>query len=232
MENITEDLGKIYQPAAALIVYKTKDNEYYLESRKIKEDGTMGAAKPVSRKFLCAIAKEYREANETTPHGLMPETMLYADSRLGKEKYIWWSEPRKVHMCFSEKVGLADGVYNMPGCVYVADSERIRVFAFEGRKPRKNQKLLMGPFFNYYSDGGICLGNARVEWSSDITWKEIQEHWEKLFWASENSHMIDNPMKEGKNLILAMKDAADKPFDTSLLKESGMTLESLLNKSK
>lgn len=229
MQNITRSLSDNYIPKAALIAYKNEvSNNYYLETRTIDKAGYLGYAKPVSRKFMHALVKNFRDTNETTPHGMMPPNMLFADSRLGKETYIWWTKPQKVHQNFSKSVGMPDETYNMPGCIFIAEAGRLKVFCFSGPRPSANKYLLHGPFYNYYENGDICLGSAKVEWSKDITWEEIQKHFEKLFWASENSHMIFNPMKDKINLNIALKQAITKPFDTSLLQPCKKTLNQIL----
>lgn len=229
---ITGDIAVTYSPKAALIVYKadsyTANNQYYLESRSVGQDGTLGVAKPVSQSFIKGIADTFKAKSEMKPHGLMPDNYLAIDTRFGSEKYIWWTPPGKRQLYFSEALAMKDGLYNVPGCIYYVKERSLYVFCFKGRKPSKKSKLLFGPFFNYYDDGKICLGSAKADWPEDLTWKSIQEYWEKLFWGSENSHSMKNPMKEGFNLAISIKESESKPYDTSLLQETAYTIESFL----
>lgn len=234
-ENVTEitrDLTVSYTPKVALIVYKANtyvaDTQYYIESRSVREDGTLGVAKPVSREFVKGIADTFKAKSEMKPHGLVPDNFLAIDTRFGNEKYIWWTPPGQKRLYFTKSLAMQDGVYNVPGCIYFVSGNSLAVFCFKGRKPTKKSKLLFGPFFNYYEDGRICLGSAKADWPEDLTWKAIQEHWEKLFWGSENSHSMKNPMKQGHNLAISIKESANKPYDTSLLLETRHTLESFL----
>lgn len=232
IKDITDSLTKKYTPKGALIIYKCEncysEQQYYLETRPVKNDGTLGVARSVSADFIKGMVKTFKTEEEMQPHGLMPHNFLLADSRLGHEKYIWWTPPGKKQLYFSSQVAIEDGVYHMPGCVFVAEKEKLQVFCFHKRKPKFDEKLIFGPFFNYYEDGRICLGNAKMEWPKDITWKDVQTHWEKLFWGSINSHIIQNPMKDKINLVVALKESAGKPFDTTILRESDITLQSLL----
>lgn len=232
IKDITDSLEQTYNPCGAIIVYQANsyncDNRYYIESRSVKKDGTLGVAKPVSRSFIQGIAKTFKHEEEMQPHGPMPGNFLFADSRLGQETYIWWTPPGLKTLHFVEGLAINDGQYWMPGCVWVAKKNTLSVFCYAGKRPTNKTKLLYGPFFNYYDGGSICLGNARVEWPEDITWRDIQQHWEKLFWGSINSHTICNPMKEKENLVIAIKEAADKPFNTTLLREQKMNIETLL----
>lgn len=232
--NITESLSRSFVPQAAIIVYKNNDNPYYkdetyyIESRKIREDGSLDRAAPVTRKFLNALVKNFSAEEAKMPHGVMPPNMLYADFRTGQEKFVWWNPPQKRHLYFSPAISMEDGDYNMPGTIYMAHENKLSVWAFAGKKPNLKTVLLYGPYFNYYESGDICLGSARVEWPEDITWQDIQEHWEKMFWGSINSHSMYNPMVKGANLTIALKEAMKSPFNTLLLQKTSKTLKSIL----
>lgn len=237
MTNITETIKEKFVPKATLIVYKQEnhcgnDMQYYLETRPVKADGSLGVARPVSRRFIQKLAKAFRSELEMRPHGAMPSNMLLADSRIGQEAYIWWTAPKRRKLFFSKDTGMEDGEYNMPGCIFFVKENSLNVYCFNGKEPKASGKLLYGPFYNYYSDNKICLGNAKVKWSDDITWKEIQSHWEKLFWASENSHTIFNPMKKDYILTVELNKSKTRPFDTSALAETKLTLKELIEKNE
>lgn len=237
MKDITETVNRKYLPVAALVAYRAEDDppyasndrKYYLETRPVLKDGRLGAARPVSAAFLRDLCRAVRIAGEMTPHGTMPSNMLYADSRVGFERYIWWEPPQKRSLFFTGRVEMQDRTYHMPGIVYVATNRRLKVYAFKGKRPSPATRLLYGPYFNYYDDCSVCLGSAKVDWPHDITWSAVQEHWQKIFWGSANSHMIFNPMKEGCNLVLAIKAHEDKPFDTDRLLETRYTLRDILD---
>jgi PRTRC genetic system protein B len=154
--------------------------------------------------------------------------MLHADPRLGSERFVWWDPPGKRELFFLEGLGLDDTVYNMPGTVFLVTGKTLTVYAFKGARPSGKTPLLRGPFFNYYEDCRICVGSAKVDWPRDITWQTIIDHWEKVFWNSVNAHMISNPMKEGHNLVLSLKEAVNKPYDTGALRPAGLTLASII----
>lgn len=235
--NITDLLSENFAPRAALIVYtnesrepayRSHDKRYYLETRPVKEDGSLGCAKPVTKKFIREMVQAFRLEGEKLPHGPIPENLLFAEPALGKERYVWWNPPMKRKMYFTSAIPMEEAEYHVPGTIYCARGDRLEVFCFEGKRPRPNGDLLFGPFYNYYADGGICLGSARVPWPQDLTWQALLDRYEKLFWDSANSHMMHNPMTEGYNLNLALKDAIDKPFDTKTLKKYGKKISSLL----
>lgn len=234
-KNITDRLKDVFKPKAALIVYEnenedryTSEKRRYLETRPVKEDGTLGCAKPVSKEFVLALVESFRREGERIPQGPIPANLLYANPSLGAECYVWWNPPCKRKMYFTSSIPMEEAEYNVPGTIYKVAGGTLRVYCFKGKRPKPNDELLYGPFYNYYPDGGICLGSARLPWPSKLTWQTILDHWEKIFWDSENSHMMQNPCKKGHNLNLALKDALDKPFDTSVLNEAGKKVRSLL----
>lgn len=233
---LTKRIKEAFVPSSALIVYNlsneiqgyTSQPDYYMETRLIRKDGTLAEGKPVSKKFISALVKYFKAENEVTPHGSIPENMLWADSRMGHERYVWWNPPRKRPMFFEKHIKMPDGDYNMPGIVYVAEGNNLRVFCFKGKKPQMKAPLLLGPFYNYYENGSVCLGSARKEWPKDITWQAILDHFETVFWASINSHSITNPMKPGYVLNNELKKAASEPFDTTTLRIACNSLGNLL----
>ncbi len=231
MRNTIQDFSQKLTPKAVMVVY-SNNNSYYLEAQPVKTDGTLGVARPVSREFVENIAKTFSVSERMLPSGPIPSNMLYADPHIGKEKYIWWTPPKTRRLYFSEKTNMKEANYQMPGCVYQVIEKSLYVWAFKGNKPKMGEKLLQGPFYNYYENGRICLGSAKVEWPDAITWKSIQDHWEKLFWGSENSHTICNPMKKDEILTTALKEAIDKPFDTRKLNETEITIASLINSGR
>lgn len=235
-QNVTDLLSQVYAPKAALIVYAKVEAgdspddspRYYLETRPVKEDGSLGCAKPVSKKFIREMVQSFRAEGERLPHGAMPANLIYANPALGSECYVWWNPPRKRKMYFTDAIPMEDTEYHVPGTVYKVTGDSLQVYCFRGRRPQPNSELLYGPFYNYYGHGGICLGSARLDWPAVLTWQAVLDHWEKVFWDSENSHMMHNPCARGHNLNLVLKDAIDKPFDTSVLAGTGRKLSSLL----
>ena len=234
LQDITENISHTYTPVAALIAYQTNNygGNYYLETRKVKPDGSLGAAKPVSREFLTKVCEQFRIEQNSQPHGPIPGTLLLADTRTGYERYVWYNPPRKRKQFFIKNITLPEAEYPMPGVVYEVSGGTLSVFAYKGNgAPKPKSKMLYGPFFNYYESGRICLGTAKAEIPRDLTWEALLRYWENLFWNSENSHMMHNPMKEGKNLVLTLKESLETDsFDTGTLLATRMTLEQLLKR--
>ena len=234
-QNITDKLTEKYSPKAALIVYEndrispSSDHvKYYLETRPVKSDGTLGPARPVTKKFIKTMVETFRYEGERIPQGPVPPNLLYANPAIGTETYVWWNPPRKRKMYFTSNIPMEEAEYNVPGTIYRVQNGRLEVYCFDGRRPKPNGDLRYGPFYNYYADGGICLGNASAPWPSALTWQAVLDHWEHIFWDSENSHMMHNPCVEGKNLNLVLKDSIEAPFDVKVLAKTGKKIRTLL----
>ena len=229
--DITTAIQRRFTPKAILTVYTSGGHgdlplEYYLETRPVSPKGVPGAAVPVSLEFMRSFASAFRDTAEKRPYGPLPGNLLYADPRQGRERYVWWTPPGVRTLHFVPELGLEDGRYHMPGVVYSVTERTLSIFAFQGTRPGRNAPLLMGPFFNYYDDGHVCLGNARDPLPAEPRWEDVLSHWERLFWNSVNSHLICNPV-DG-NLVVLLKDAVREPFDLTACRPSGVTLNDLL----
>lgn len=236
-KDITQDVFSRLVPKAAIIVYKsttinacqyeTEVNRYAMETRTIRKDGTLGPGKPVSRKFLNSLLQTVSSTDTVTPKGRMPSNVLYADYSTGNRHLIWFTPPGKRMRYFKKELGIKDGEYCVPGCVYVAKGDSLQVYAFKGKRPTDNTQLLWGPFFNAYEDH-ICTGSAKAGIRS-MTWQGVQEYWENIFWNSIDAHLGSQRPTKG-NLVLTIKKYKDIPFDCSELLPRGKRLKDILPK--
>lgn len=232
---ITKRLANEYEckPRAMLIAYCSPDgNATYVETRAIKDDGTPGAAKPVTMGFMNALLTTFSKEFVSTPSGRMPSRLLYADTRSGQEKYIWYSLPGRHPQTFLPDLGLEDGDYLFPGCVFMLQGEDLYAFAYRGKVPTEKTQLLKGPFYNYYASGRMCLGDAKASLPSPLTWDAFLDAWESLFWNSKNSHMMSghNPVKGNLGLVLKSQREQER-FDTQLLEKTIYTVNDLFNQN-
>lgn len=230
VNKLTEEINSRMVPYTALIAYKGEgrlEHSYYVEVRKIDSKGVMGAGMPVTYKFMEEIANSYVEAHNGTPHGIIPDNMLFCDTRKGCEKYVWYNPPCMRTMYFKKSLGLEDREYNVPGVVYVAGDDRLQIYAYKSDKPDAETVLYNGPFFNT-TGGSVCLGTAKLKLPTDPTFYQLMEYWEKRFWMTEFSHLggTGNPTKG--NLVIATQSAADKPFDLKQLVKAGKQLKHIL----
>ena len=219
MNTLTKELTRALKPVAALIAYRMQNNgyrsEYYLEARSIGNDGMMGTGKPVTRRFMESLAESFTKDMSTTPYGVLPQGMLYADPRKGREKYVWFTPPQKRRLFFKRELNIPDGEYWLPGLVWHAERNLLNLYACKSKRPSPNMCLYSAPFFNVSPSGGVCLGNASMEQPGELTYHTLIKYWEDMFFLSEFSHISGrNPTRT--NLVLVVKNSI-KTFDNNEL---------------
>ena len=224
---ILEGTEKTFLPQMALILYSTEvgdgNESCYVEVHAIR-NGKMGAGVPISQECISDIASSFSCEYSITPFGKIPHNLLFADNRLGHQKYIWYNPPGKRHMFFASELSIPNGQYNVPGILYVASNQKLNVYAFKEVKPK--DKLFKAPFFNT-TDGSVCLGNSKIEYPNNPSYEDIIAYWEKMFWLTEFTHLGGscNPTKH--NLVNVTKQSKEH-FDYDELIEMKITLQSLL----
>lgn len=222
--NLLEASQRDFCPSLAIIVYESDEEEsYYLESHDI-EDGKLGAGVPLSMECISDIAKSFSAEHSITPHGKIPGNLLYADDRIGHQRYVWYNPPCKQHMFFHKKLNIPDGIYCIPGIIYEAKESGLNLYAFEGDTP--TEKLFKAPFFNT-TDGRVCLGTTRIEYPSNPSYQDIMKYWENKFWLTEFTHLggTNNPTRN--NLVTVTKQSKET-FNYDELLPMTITLNHLL----
>ncbi len=51
-------------------------------------------------------------------------------------------------MFFKDSLNIKDGVFHLPGGVYIIENERMTIFAYKGRTPEEDTPLYLALFFN------------------------------------------------------------------------------------
>lgn len=232
MNELTREIRGIMVPKAALIAYKLQNKgfakeSYYLELRPIDEKGRMRAAVPVTYEFMNDLTESFSAEMNGIPHGRIPENLLWCDTRKGNERYVWYNPPARRRMFFHSQLNLTGGEFNLPGIIYLADKERLDVFAFKGDRPEEETELYLAPYFNV-TDSSVCLGSSRAEKPENPSFRELLEYWERLFWMSEFSHLGANGNPTRNNLVLVTENARNKPFDYRELKPMDKKLKDIL----
>lgn len=230
MNELTQKFRTVFVPKAALIAYEYGpgyNKDYYLELRPINDKGKMGAGTPVTQEFMNEIASSYSETITGTPHGKIPENLLFADTRKGHEKYIWFNPPGKRRMFFHKNLNMEDGEYNLPGLVYIVSDNSLCIYAFKGKKPGINTELFLAPFFNV-SSLSVCLGGSSLEKPQSPSFGELLEYWEKRFWLSEFSHLSGEGNPTVHNLVKVLQDALKTPFEQNELKTTDKKMKEIL----
>lgn len=221
---ILENADICYMPRMAMVVYATKNNDYYLESHEIDEKGRMGPGSPLSEECITDMVSAFSQEHSLIPFGRMPSNMLYSDNRIGFQKYIWYNPPEKRMMFFADKLNIPNGEYHIPGIIYVATNGHLDLYAFKGNKPK--DKLYKAPFFNT-TNGSVCLGSANIEYPKSPSFEMLIEYWQKRFWLTEFTHLGGNQNPTKHNLVTVTKKSKNS-FNYDELIEMKVTLNQLL----
>ena len=157
---------------------------------------------------------------------MVPENVLYCDTRIGNEKIVWYRKPEDRILFFSEGLGIENGKMGVPGLIYCVKGKNLSVYAFKGSKPKK--MLYCAPFMNT-SESGVCLGNSKVTFPEERTFENVMKYWETMFWQSEFSHILgDNPCLGNLATITKECIASGSAFPQDMLKPSKLKLQDLL----
>jgi PRTRC genetic system protein B len=214
MNKLTKEITRSMHPVAALIAYCSETEygrkEHYLELRNIGDNGMMGAGKPVSVAFIRSLTENFSVKSTSVPHGEIPNVMRFADTR--DEKYIWHRPPCRKYMFFKKDLNIPNGIYCIPGLVWMVKRETLYLFAYTAKRLTLKTQLYAAPFFNVNSSSGsVCLGNARLQKPEILNFLNFLTFWEDKFFLSEFSHLSgSNPTRH--NLVLVMKNSANE-FD-------------------
>lgn len=225
---LTQKLEDTYEPMMAIIVYASQGSAPYLEQRNIT-DGKMGAGRPLTKKCVTDIFRTIVEDSEDLSegyHGIIPRNLLYADTTTGRTRLIWYNPPMKRKMYFVGSLGIPEGEIVMPGVLYEANDNTLKVYCFKGKVPKDT--LWQAPFFNV-NNHAVCLGTAKAKRPKSLTYIEAMEYWETMFWNSEFSHLYGgNPINGNLALITKSCIQNGDPFPTSVLIKSKTKLKDLL----
>jgi PRTRC genetic system protein B len=235
--NITEDFGVLYHPKYALIFYQALQthSDCYVESFDMDKNGNLINAHPLTVREASQLAKSLRiESDSKKPflksNGVIGNHILHIDPT-HNGKVVWYSKAQYRNLYFVENLGIPNGKGDTPALLWVADRNRISVFALKNdRRPTEKTVLYHAPFFNVSSNGAVCMGTVDINIKKTSSLEEFTTSWENYFFNSYFSHlMVDyNPLKGNcvtlwKNLI-----GTDTPFPKELLLKSNKTLKNLL----
>lgn len=229
MNQLTSKISDILKPFVAIIAYKAENSdEYYIEQRKIVK-GKMSAGSPLKEKTIGEIMEAIAvnsEEIEDGIRGLIPQNLLYCDTRIGNSYLVWYRPPQKRSVCFSPQTGIKDGEMWVPGLLYVVRGKSLAVYSFKGNKPKC--KLYRAPFMNV-DENHVCLGNANLKKPSKLTFENIIAYWEGMFWQSEFSHILgENPINGNLATVTKKCIRTGCKFPTDILKPIKKTLNDFL----
>ncbi|WP_242501822.1 PRTRC system protein B [Flavobacterium beibuense] len=226
----------LYHPACALVVFTAKGSASpYIEYYDMDEAGSPVNPHPLSVREAQSLAKALDTTGQAAkaflkPEGFLPTGVLHIDPS-GNGSVLWHTKPQIQRLHFTESLGLESCEVNLPALVWKADRKQLQLFALVTKaKPKANTPLYHAPFFNFYSNGNVCMGNVDIRIGSAASLEEFVKAWESYFFGSYFSHHIDshNPVKG--NLTSLYRDLMDKghPFPADALVKTRLTVKDLL----
>lgn len=178
-----------YEPKLLIAGY-ADGNNWYLESHGIGRNGEVLAGKPLQEDTIKTIAESlYKQHQQGQPMtGIIPERLLYADTRTSDYRLIWWSAAQQRTLYFGDIINLPSSVAWVPPMVYVARKNELVVFALASdARPTEETELYLAPFYNTNDAGGVCLGNAETNRKGN-DYEDYMTYWETIFWNSIFTH--------------------------------------------
>ncbi len=182
--------GDGYQLSAAVLVYTDRAKRHAFAT---KHEVQMLEGRPTVRPGSPFSEVDYRNLVMAMAPKEQPR-MQWQDHRIlarGMGKVIWW-EPRMSRSLFfrksSHNAGTFDGKGSCPcpGLVFMSTARALYVFAFKGdQPPTQRTKLWQAPFFNVWSTGQVCVGNAALPGEEQ---RGDPDAWERMFFGSHFTH--------------------------------------------
>lgn len=226
MNKLTQQYSTMLIPEMAILVYGDNERKnIYLERRDII-NGKMGAGIPLTEECVKDIADLTLNRARKELHGIIPPNMLYADTRKGYEKYVWYEKPQKKMHYFKKELKIPNGELYTPSLLYVANRNVLSLYAFCGDNP--DSQLYHAPYFNV-SETYVCLGNSRLPEIQEMTYQNLITYWENMFWNSEFAHILGtNPVKSNLALLTKELIKTKKPFPDNELVPLSLTLKQIM----
>jgi PRTRC genetic system protein B len=184
------NLGDSYELTAAVLVYTNPTTRHAFASKhEVARDG----GRPVIRPGTPLGEDDYK----TLVGALAPREqprMHWRDPRLlaqGLGRMLWWTPPQHRALFFRRSPPHQDsfdgrGRCACPGLVFLTHEGSLLVFAVKGRAaPTPASALFQAPFFNVWSQGQVCVGNAVAPQAEQ---REDLDAWERMFFGSHFTH--------------------------------------------
>lgn len=206
MNDHTNAIMADYKPHLAIVVYKTAEKDYYLESHHMDEEGNIYEGKPLLQETIQDIVNCFYTDSIANSEisGLMPPNLLQF-GKVGSDNYkiVWYTPAGKRFLHFSEALKIPSGMAEVPAMVYVADKKKLDVYALDTdqQRPIESSLLYYAPFYNVNSVGAVCLGSAKAK-LEERTYSGLIKFWETIFWNSVFTQLHGaNPTKTNVTML-------------------------------
>lgn len=237
MEDITQNFGTLYHPVSALVIYQTKgmNKTTYVEHFDMDRNGNPINAHPLTEREAKALAKALNTEREKSkaflrPEGVMPIHILYVNPS-DNGAVMWFTKAMQTQLFFSEGLGIANGIAEVPALLWQANKHSLTLFALAtNRRPNERTALYHAPFLNVYEGGNVCMGTVDVNIKNSASIEEFTSAWQGYFFNSYFSHLVNGHNPIIGNCVSLWKElvGTGKPFPNEVLKKTNRTLKNIL----
>ena len=236
MTDITQSFGTLYHPQKAFVIYEQNATakHIYIESYDFDPCGRPVNGHPLSvpeANRLCKALQisEKKQSAFLAPKGLLPKNLLHI--RTDKNPFAVWRTPaQSVKLYFKDDLGIPCGLTEIPALVWKATKTNITIYAVIQDDITLETPLFHAPFFNLHEDGRVCMGNVRLEIKKDCCLEDFISTWERAFFDSYFSHLIQGHQPVKGNIVQLWKSLSGtgKPFPSEKLIPAKKTLRDLI----
>ncbi|MGJ1435697.1 PRTRC system protein B [Sphingobacterium siyangense] len=236
-EEILSQLGSLYYPVSALLVYTKKGqgraDSSYVEHYDIDEDGKAINAHPLTIQETSKLIRSLKVHMAGTKERvlskeILPANLLYVNNDI-QGPVIWYTQKTTVPLFFTERLGIPTGMASVPAMVWKVTGKRLSVFALASdKRPTAGSLLYNAPFFNIHPDGSVCLGTVDTKLDHITNLQDWMCAWQDFFFNSRFSHLLSSPVNG--NCVHLWKSLVEtgKPFPKKVLIPTTFTLTELL----
>lgn len=229
--------GSAYELKSAVLIYGHAGGSNAYAS-KHPVDFING--RPMIRPGTPFTAQDYTELVLSLKPASRP-CVEWLDRRIlakGAGRLIWWMPPQHRSLFFKES-GHVKGTFTgfgscpLPGLVFMATENSLYVYAIKGKsEPTRETPLYQAPFFNVWSHGEVCSGNASRPSEGE---RSNPDAWERFFFESNFTHpnfREKNRLTLGVDPIRFWRKQIEQPtksFPERVLVEIGRKVDDLLD---
>jgi len=239
MNSITDTFGTLFLPVKAFVVYEKekdgKEKDIYVEGYDMDKDGYPINAHPLSLKESKRLAKALDTSQEAKrgflkSSGLLPKNIMYLNPT-GEGYAVWHTPARTVPLLFKKGLGIPDGKAAIPALLWKAGKQHLYIYALKNDAALdEDTPLYHAPFFNIYEDGQVCMGTVHTQIHPDCLLEEFMELWERYFFNSYFSHLINEHSPVKSNIVQLWQSliSKKKKFPLRTLLKSGSSIKNIL----
>ena len=236
-ERILSQLGSLYYPVSALLVYTKKGygqaDRSYVEHYDIDANGKAINAHPLTIQETSKLIKSLKvqvsgSKERVLSKEILPANLLYFNNDI-QGPVIWYTRKTSLPLFFIDRLGLDSGVANVPAMVWKVVGKKLHVYALAAdKRPTADTTLYHAPFFNIHADGGVCLGTVDTKLDHITHLQDWMGAWQEFFFNSRFSHLLSSPIKGNCVQLWKSLVGTGKPFPKKVLIPTQLTLGELL----